>query len=156
MMPRVIGGAGSGLRRNHATTRGGVGRGGLFGHVVQEQRFDRAEDRGAAGRAAFDFGMHDVGGICAAEPDHSGGGKRCASARGGVAPLWSVAVYSAFLTVMSFVTDLVPRTSWASLVTRDFSAAELASPVTRTTPSLVVTLVFSALVVLWLRSAYFT
>ncbi len=32
------------------------------------------------------------------------------------------------LTVMSLVTDFVPRTSRASFVTRDFSASELASP----------------------------
>jgi len=42
-----------------------------------------------------------------------------------------------FFTVMSLVTDLVPRTSWASLVTSDFSASELASPETWTTPSVV-------------------
>src|SRR5687767_9843910 len=59
-------------------------------------------------------------------------------------------------TTMSLVTDFAPRTSWASLVTRAFSAADAALPVTRTTPSVVVTLVLSARVDLWLSSAYFT
>ena len=60
-MPRVIGNAGRGLRRDHATTRSGIGRGGLLGHIVQEQRFDGAAGRGQTGRAVFDFRMHDGG-----------------------------------------------------------------------------------------------
>src|SRR3954471_23671454 len=60
------------------------------------------------------------------------------------------------LIVMPLLTDFTPRTSCASLVTRAFSAAELASPVMRIVPSRVTTLVLSALVDLWLSSAYFT
>src|SRR6185369_12494226 len=44
MMPRVIGGAGRGLRRGQATARGGVGRGRWLAHIVQEQRFYGADD----------------------------------------------------------------------------------------------------------------
>ena len=51
-----------------------------------------------------------------------------------------------FFTIMLFSTDFTPRTSWASFVTSDFSASELATPVMRTTPSVVVTLVLRALV----------
>ena len=60
------------------------------------------------------------------------------------------------LTGMVLFTDFTPRTSCASFVTRDFSASEAASPVMLITPSTVVTFVLTALVPLWLRSAYFT
>src|SRR4051812_8142961 len=60
------------------------------------------------------------------------------------------------LTVMPLLTDFTPRTSWASLVTRDFSASEAASPLRTTLPSVVTILSRTALVDFWLISARFT
>src|SRR5450631_3909101 len=60
------------------------------------------------------------------------------------------------LTVMSLTTDFTPRVSWASFVTRAFSASESATPEMLTTAFSVTTFVERALVARWLRREYLT
>src|SRR4051812_7501227 len=84
-----------------------------------------------AGRAVLDFGMHGRERAMKKPRDHLKA----------IARRWILSGYNQAFTTMSLVTDFAPRTSEASFVTSDFSASELASPVTWTTPSVVVILV---------------